>query len=173
MTFLPIWTQPPTRSGASGARETSLSSLPAVPLRVEVFEVEVHRRLPKPAKALGRIGIDAFEGRYQDDDVRVHARLTSGPLLRDPLNPNGKDQLFFPEDPATPPPASSQIDAPADSFIGFGLTDGVGLQGVVLVASRQPLPAYTDWVKGPASLPWKSDPSTGVWRFDGERFTGA
>ena len=86
------------------------------------------------------------------------------------LNPDGKDQLFFPEDPRTPPPARTQIDAPADSFIGFGLTDGVGLQGVVLVASRQPLPAYAEWVKGLASLPWKPDPSTGVWRFDGERF---
>ena len=174
LTFLPIWTQPPTGSGASGIRETSLSPLPAVSLRVEVFEVEVHRRLPKPAKALGRMGIDVFEGRYQDDDVRVHARLSASAYCYViALNPNGKDQLFFPEDPGTPPQAGSQIDAPADSFIGFGLTDGVGLQGVVLVASRQPLPAYAEWVKGRESLPWKSDPSTGVWRFDGERFDSA
>ena len=174
LTFLPIWTQPPTGPNASGARETSLSPLPAVPLRVEALEVEVHRRLPEPAKTLGRIGIDVFEGRYRDDDVRVHARLSAPAYCYViALNPDGKDQLFFPEDPATPPPAGAQIDAPADSFIGFGLTDGVGLQGVVLVASRQPLPAYTEWIKGLASLPWKSDPSTGVWRFDGERFDSA
>ncbi len=136
--------------------------------------MEVHRRIPEPAKTLGRIGIDVFEGRYQDDDVRVHARLSAPAYCYViALNPDGKDQLFFPEDPGTPPPARAQIDAPADSFIGFGLTDGVGLQGVVLVASRQPLPAYAEWVKGLASLPWKPDPSTGVWRFDGERFDSA
>jgi predicted Ser/Thr protein kinase len=174
LTFLPTWTQPRTEPHASGGKEGSPSPLPAVPLRVEALEVEVHRRLPEPAKTLGRIGIDVFEGRYQDDDVRVHARLSAPAYCYViALNPDGKDQLFFPEDPATPPPARAQIDAPADSFIGFGLTDGVGLQGVVLVASRQPLPAYAEWVKGLASLPWKSDPSTGVWRFDGERFDSA
>jgi predicted Ser/Thr protein kinase len=173
-TFLPIWAQPPTGSNASGARVTSLSPLPSVPLRVEALEVEVHRRIPEPAKTLGRIGIDVFEGRYQDDDVRVHARLSAPAYCYViALNADGKDQLFFPEDPATPPPARTQIDAPADSFTGFGLTDGVGLQGVVVLASRQPLPAYAEWVKGHASLPWKSDPSTGVWRFDGERFDSA
>ena len=174
LTFLPIWAQPPTGSNASGARETSLSPLPAVPLRVEALEVEVHRRLPEPAKKLGRIGIDVFEGRYQDDDVRIHARLSAPAYCYViALNPDGKDQLFFPEDPGTSPPARTQIDAPADSMIGFGLTDGVGLQGVVLVASKQPLPAYAEWIKGLASLPWKPDPSIGVWRFDGERFDGA
>ena len=135
LTFLPIWAHPPTGSNASGARETSLSPLPAVPLRVEALDVEVHRRIPEPAKTLGRIGIDVFEGRYQNDDVRVHARLSAPAYCYViALNPDGKDQLFFPEDPSTPPPARAQIDAPADSFIGFGLTDGVGLQGVVLVA---------------------------------------
>jgi hypothetical protein len=174
LTFLPIWAQPPTGSPASGAREISLSPVPAVPLRVEVLEVDVHRRQPEPAKTLRRIGIDVFEGRYRDDDLRVHARLSAPAYcFVIAVNPDGKDQLFFPEDPSTPPPARAQIDAPADSFIGFGLTDGVGLQGVVLVASRQPLPAYTEWVNGLASLPWKLDPSTGVWRFDGERFDSA
>jgi len=157
LTLLPIWAQPPT-----------------VRLRVEALEVEVHRRLPEPAKTLGRIGIDVFEGRYQDDDVRIHARLSAPAYCYViALNPDGKDQIFFPEDPGTPPPARAQIDAPAGSVEGFGLTDGVGLQGVVLVASRQPLPSYGEWVKGRASLPWKPDPSTGVWRFDGERFDSA
>jgi len=158
LTFLPIWAQPP----------------PVVPLRVEALEVEVHRRIPEPAKTLGRIGIDVFEGRYQDDDVRVHARLSAPAYCYViALNPDGKDQLFFPEDPGTPPPTRAQINAPADNFDGFGLTDGVGLQGVVLVASRQPLPAYAEWVKALSSLPWKPDPSIGVWRFDGERFDSA
>jgi tRNA A-37 threonylcarbamoyl transferase component Bud32 len=174
LTFIPVWAQPPNGSHASGGREASASPVPSVPLRVEALEVEVHRRLPEPAKTLGRIGIDVFEGRYQDNDVRVHARLSAPAYCYViALNPDGKDQLFFPEDPATPPPARAQIDAPADSFIGFGLTDGVGRQGVVLLASRQPLPAYAEWVKGRASSPWRSDPSTGVWRFDGERFDSA
>jgi hypothetical protein len=171
LTFLPISTEPPAGPSASRGRE---APLPAVPLRVESLEVEVHRRLPEPAKALGRIGINVFEGRYQNDDVVVHARLSAPAYCYIiALNPDGKDQLFFPEDPGTPPPARAHIDTPADSTIGFGLTDGVGLQGVVLVASRRPLPAYAEWVKGLASLPWKPDPSIGVWRFDGERFDDA
>jgi predicted Ser/Thr protein kinase len=174
LTFLPIWPQPPTGSNAAGAGEMFVSPIPAVPLRVEALEVELHRRQPEPPRSLGRIGIDVFGGRYQDDDVRVHARLSAPAYCYViALNPDGKDQLFFPEDPGSPPPRRAQIDAPADSLIGFGLTDGAGLQGVVLVASRQPLPAYAEWVKGLASLPWKPDPSTGVWRFDGERFDSA
>ena len=154
-TFLPIWAQPPAGSHASGAREMLLSPVPSVPLRVEALEVEVHRRLPEPAKTLGRIGIDVFEGRYQDDDVRVHAHLSAPAYCYVMRSTPTAGQLFFPEDPGIPPPARAQIDAPADSFIGFGLTDGVGLQGVVLVASKQPLPAYAEWIKGLASLPWK------------------
>jgi hypothetical protein len=174
LTFFRSRSQPATASDASARNQKSPEPGLGIPLRVETLDVEVHRRSPEPAKALGRIGIDVFEGRYQDDDVRVHARLSSPAYCYViALNPDGEDQLFFPEDPATPPPATDRIDAPADSFIGFSLTDGVGLQGVVLVASKQPLPAYAEWVKGLASLPWKSDASTGIWRFDGERFESA
>ena len=36
-----------------------------------------------------------------------------------------------------------------------------------------PLAIVQARAKGFASLPWKPDPSTGVWRFDGERFDSA
>ena len=67
----------------------------------------------------------------------LEARLTApGYCYLIALNPDGREQLCWPEDPAAPPPPTQVIDYPQDPTMGFGLTDGVGLQAFVLVVSR-------------------------------------
>src|SRR5262249_29205955 len=119
---------------------TPASAASRPPLRVEVFDVEVHPQIPPGSRPLGPIGGNVFPGRYQADDVRVKARLSAAAycyLIA--LNPDGNLQLCSPEDPAAAPALTAEIDYPADPRVGFSLTDGVGLQAFVLVASREPL----------------------------------
>ena len=66
------------------------------------MQVKLHRR--KPPEDLGAIGSTVFAGRYADDDVRVHARLTTPAYcFLIALNPDGKEQLCVPADASTPP----------------------------------------------------------------------
>ena len=142
---------------------------PAPPLKIAELRVELHRR--EPPQALGAIGSDVFAGRYEDDDVRVHARLTTpGYCYLIALNTDGKDQLCFPADEAKAPPPSADINFPADPTEGFGLTDGVGLQSFVLVASGEPLPPYRAWRFRLGDLPWRATETGRGWRYDGQRF---
>jgi serine/threonine protein kinase len=139
------------------------------PLRVEAFEVELHRR--NPPKTLGPIGVSAFEARYQDDDVRVHARLSAPAycyLIA--LNPDGSEQLCLPASRDVAPPTGATLRYPPDPGAGFGLTDGVGLQVFVLVAARRPLPPYSAWRRTLKEFPWRPTHAAGVWRYDGVSF---
>jgi hypothetical protein len=139
------------------------------PLRVEAFEVVLHRR--NPPKVLGPIGVDAFEARYQDDDVRVHARLSvPAYTYLIALNPDGSEQLCLPARQDVAPPRAAALGFPQDPSIGFGLTDGVGLQAFVLIASRRPLPPYSEWRRALVDFPWKPAQASGVWRYDGASF---
>jgi hypothetical protein len=71
-----------------------------------------------------------------------------------------------PKDPNVPPPLTAQLDYPPETTKYFSLTDGTGLQAFVLVASRRPLPPYSEW--RPAA-PWKAVQADGGWRFhDGD-----
>jgi hypothetical protein len=146
-----------------------MPSLPP-PLRVERFQVELHRRSTKTL--IGPIGVNTFAGRFEDDDVRVRARLSEpGYCYLVALNPDGKVQPCYPEDRKTAPPQSSEVNFPADPAIGFGLTDGVGLQAFVLIASTEPLPPLADWLKEAGELPWAKTLTEGVWHSDGVQFT--
>jgi hypothetical protein len=140
-----------------------------VPLKVESFQGELHRR---PTKTnLGSVGVSAFAGRFQDDDVRVRARLSvPGYCYLISLNPDGRVQPCSPEDPGAAPPRSDEVHFPADPKIGFGLTDGVGLQAFVLVVSREPLPPLAGWLSDAGALPWAKTEAAGVWRYDGHAF---
>ena len=141
----------------------------AVPLRVESFRVELHRR--DPAGPLGAIGETAFAGQFRNDDVRVKARLSApGYSYLIALNPDGTVQLCLPASPAAAPSKTADIDFPPDPAVGFGLTDGVGLQAFVLVASRDPLPPFAEWRRGVGELSCTAAGSGVVWRYDGRSF---
>jgi hypothetical protein len=141
---------------------------PVPPLEIAEMRVVLHRR--KPPEALGVIGSTIFAGRYKDDDARVHARLTvPGYCYLIALNPDGKEQLCLPQDDSAPP-RTAEVDYPPDPTAGFGLTDGVGLQSFVLVASREPLPLYRAWRARLGGLPWRATEADWGWRFDGQHF---
>jgi hypothetical protein len=122
-----------------------------------------------PPTPLGEIGDTSFGTRY-DDDVRVEARLNEPAYCYlVAFNPDGKEQLCSPHGDS-PPARGASLSYPEGANNYFGLSDGVGLQAFVLVASRQPLPAYAAW-RGAAALPWQEQIETdGVWRFDGGTF---
>jgi hypothetical protein len=138
-------------------------------LRVEALQVEVHRR--EPPEILGSIGPELAAAQFKRDDVRVYARLSAPAysyLIA--LNPDGREQLCHPKDPAAAPVRSTEIDYPVDPSRGFALTDGVGLQAFVLVASHRPLPPYAAWRDQFKELPWRKTTVEGVWWYDGRRF---
>lgn len=147
------------------AARTVFSSQP----KVVAMDVVVHRR--NPAEYIGQIGLKTFAGRYNDDDVRVHVKLDRpafAVLLA--LNPDGSTQLCYPPDEATPPARITELDYPPDPTEGFGLTDGVGLQAFVVVASRHPLPPYREWRSRLGPLPWKKATADHGWWYDGREF---
>jgi serine/threonine protein kinase len=141
--------------------------VPSTGLRMVSLQVK-HFRGDPPA-FLGDLGDTSFATRY-DDDVRVEARLGEpGYCYLVAFNPDGKEQLCSPQ-ADSPPPRSADLSYPEGADRYFGLSDDVGLQAFVLVASRQPLPPYAGW-RGGAAAPWQRQVETdAVWRFDGHAF---
>jgi hypothetical protein len=142
--------------------------IPGQSLKVDSFQVALHRVAADDP--VGPVGIDTFAARL-GQDARVQVQLNKPAycyLIA--LNPNGKYQLCYPEDPGIEPSPATTIDYPSDPANGFGLTDGVGLQAVVLIASTKPLPAYAEWSQAQEKLPWKPTETDLVWRYDGRNF---
>jgi serine/threonine protein kinase len=136
--------------------------------RILSIQVELHR--VSPDDPVGVIGTNASEGRL-GQDARVRVKLEApahGFLIA--LNPDGKTQLCYPESPTINPRAKAEIDYPADPDSGFPLTDGVGTQVFVVVASSKPLPSYAEWSKSLGDMPWKPAPIDTAWEFDGRQF---
>ena len=149
------------------AEPAPATQAPPLPLRIESFQAVLHHR----QKPIGAIGFDCFVARYQDDDVRVQVRLNRPAYcFLIALNPDGVIQLCSPATPATAPSATDRLDYPEDPGQGFGLTDGVGLQVFVLVASTKPLSPYAEWSRQLGKLPWKPVDGADVWRYDGRSF---
>jgi hypothetical protein len=99
--------------------------------------------------------------------VRVRVELTrSAYLYLIALNPDGKDQLCFPVG-ATPAAPHRELEAPEDPKLHLPLTDGVGLQAFVLVASERALPAYESWkARIPGGLTWATIDWDGFYTYD-------
>ena len=109
---------------------------------------------------MGLIGFDAVAGRL-DQDARVHVKLRAPAYcFLIAFNPDGRAQLCYPESPTIVPPATAAIDYPEDSNQGFALTDGVGTQLFVVVASSKPLPSYAEWSKSMGLYPGSRRRST-------------
>ena len=103
------------------------------------------------------------------DLVRVRVELTRPAYVYlIALNPDGTDQPCIPagdEAPAAPRRTLKFPEHPSDYF---GLTDGVGLQAFVVVASDRPLPPYAAWkAQVPGGLAWSPEDREGLWTYDG------
>ena len=102
-----------------------------------------------------------LDDRYQlrlGDAVQFRARL-SRPAYCFWLafRPDGGEDLCFPEDAAAPPPLTDKPAYPdSDPNTIYSLTDGVGLQAFILVASETPLPSYSAWRKKLPPAPWET-----------------
>jgi serine/threonine protein kinase len=137
------------------------------PLRIVSLRASQHRG--ERASLVGDLGSTSSAARF-DDDVRVHAELSDpGHCYLIAFNPDGKEQLCYPSQATAVPPAAAEVDYPASKSRYFSLTDGVGLQAFVLLASRKPLPSYQEWRALAGAPPWQSVKAEGVWRFDGHQ----
>jgi hypothetical protein len=154
---------------AAGPGTTPDAGTPPAPKELRIGPLRVSHHRGPDARPLGDLGLTSHAAR-PDDDVRVHAPLSEPAycyLIA--LNPDGKVQLCHPRDEASPPARTAVLDYPADPDSYFGLTDGVGVQAFVLVAAREPLPAFAEW-KAAKPPPWQPLKATGVWQYDDGRF---
>jgi len=83
------------------------------------------------------------------------------------LNPNGTIQFCAPVGGIVPNSPRPELDFPEDPGNYFALTDGVGLQAFVVVASDRSLPAYESWkTQVPSGLAWSPVDCEGFWTYD-------
>ncbi len=149
-------------SGAPGAAV-------AAPLTILSMDLAHFRAgLDRP---LGMIGVDSTGARFNEDSIGVLVRFSAAAycyILA--LNPDGTTQLCYPAAADEVPRPSAVVDAPmgvdGEAKL-FGLTDGIGAQAFAVVASRHPLPAYSEWSARAGKLPWRSFEIDGVWSSDG------
>src|SRR5262249_6697747 len=113
---------------------------------------------------------------WEDDSVQIHATLSAPAYAYViALHPNGQIQLYYPASDRIPPPLASRIDCPTqpddhNRQVNKPLTDGIGLQAFVMVASADPLPPSGDGInEHRVRPPWHptSADAESVWRFDG------
>ncbi len=141
---------------------------PSTQLKIESLQVELHHRAD--GDPTGLIGVNAFAGRF-GQDVRIQARFNVPAycyLLA--LNTDGKAKPCYPANEDERPTLNSTIDFPPNPDDGFGLTDGTGTQGFVVIAALNPLPPYAEWLRKTRDLPWRQAETVSVWRYDGHRF---
>ena len=107
--------------------------------------------------------------------MRVHVTLSPpayGYLIA--LNPDGTTQLCVPAGGIVPSSPRGKLDFPEDPADYFGLTDGVGLQAFVVVASDRPLPTYESWkTQVPGGLAWTPVDREGLWTYDSAELSEA
>jgi serine/threonine protein kinase len=146
-------------------------------LTIATFRV-IHRRIvdnngEKTTENHGEIGKDSFEPRF-DDFVQVEVALSApGYLYLLALNPNGKEQLLWPEDGRQAPAKVRELTWPprraSSEEGGYCLNDekGGGLQALAVVVAQEPLPAYEAWRGGRGPGAWQKMPGgKGVWLVD-------
>jgi hypothetical protein len=145
---------------------------PDVPLTVRSLRIQHYANRGRGDEPEGEIGVRSFTTTF-GDKVQVSSEF-SGPAYcyLVALNPDGRIQLCWPADEQTVPERSERLDFP-DAEHGFDLTDEPrgGLQAFVLVAARQPLPAFAEWRKQIPALSWERLPAHTdvVWQGDGNR----
>jgi serine/threonine protein kinase len=162
---------PPSSSGAVAVATPATTQPTVRPLTIQLHV----RRLsadgvnPRP---LGEGGETTYRVRFKER-VDVEATL-SEPSYAYLIAFNPTDQVadqvqLIPPSEATQPPRQS-AEVGGQRLL---LNDGEGLQAFAVVASRQPLPAFTEWHKQHL-LPWHLTGATrgAVWQSSGERVEG-
>jgi hypothetical protein len=147
------------------------------PIKVRRLQVTHYAITPdgKESEAKGAIGETSFAVRF-NDYVLVRAELSDpGYLYLIALNANGEKQLLWPADSDNKPlpdSAPTKLTEPLVFPQGaerFKLDDEPrgGWQAFVALASRQPLPPYSEWKKEHGGVQWaRQKPGTGVWQVD-------
>ena len=102
-----------------------------------------------------------------NDDIQVRAEFNvPAYCFLVALNPDGGKQLCCPPEGNVPQRQPiTTLRYPADDNTAFGLTDGVGQQAFVLVASREPLPAFDIWASELVATNWPHPDVVGSWRY--------
>jgi hypothetical protein len=121
---------------------------------------------------------------FANDSVRVSATLsTPSYCYLIAFNPDGSEQLCYPEDPdlaevkypqnknaksmTTAPTKSEQLRYPREQYFEPGVP---GLQAFVLIASSEPLPPYAEWRSRLDTIPWKKvEREVDQWRWEFDR----
>ncbi len=164
------------RAAPSAAAEVAKAPAPeAGPIEAEIavshYKDQGADRAPEPVGVVSERTLRSDPPRLKDL-VRVRVTLSRPAyayLIA--LNPDGKDQLCRARRAAGPRTAPRrELDFPEDPRDYFSLTDGVGVQAFVLVASDRPLPAYDAWkAQLPGGLAWSppADFGDALWTYDG------
>jgi serine/threonine protein kinase len=157
---------------------------PGGPAKIESMTVNQYRG--ESATLLGDISTTSQEI-LTTDSVRVATKLKApGYCYLLAFNPDGAEQLCYPEDPELPavlytenknaksmeltPSKNAEFQFPKDEYFEPGQK---GLQVFVLIASAEPLRPYAKWRSQVGSIPWKKTDSydqPNRWEFDGQDY---
>jgi serine/threonine protein kinase len=103
----------------------------------------------------GVLGKESFNARC-DDGVTVEATLSQPAYAYlVSFRPDGTEELLYPESENEAPELTANPRYPSKSQgTSCGLNEGAGLAAIVLVATTQPLPAYSLWRNKLGQSPW-------------------
>lgn len=150
--------------------------------KIEILKIIHYRAAPHPesrgvpeAEPQGSLddGLDPLPVQFSDY-VSVFVKLNAPSycyLIA--FNPDGSIQLCFPEDENRAPPLVQEIEYPSPAPESrhrrlFPLTDGVGVQLFVVLASHIRLPKFSEWRARNGSLSWQPPKDLkGIWRVEG------
>jgi hypothetical protein len=159
------------RPGGGGSGELTA---PSEELKIRTFRVS-HIAIREGGKSRQRRGVfgEASYGAWVDDGVEVVVEF-SEPAYAYLLifNPNAKAEKREEVEPEElrdqPPSAVPRLELPGDNG-HYQLNDGPGLEVFAVVASRQRLPAYAEWVRQRGDVGWQRTeaPKDVVWRGEG------
>jgi serine/threonine protein kinase/class 3 adenylate cyclase len=168
VTFDKLYKGQGTASGPVGSNQLPMPSTHAS-LEVTSFDVQTLRKSgeePPQLLPLGNAVSHAYTARLKSgDDVRISATF-SRPAYAYVfvLDPTGGVNLIYPKDVKQIPPVTAEVSAPLMQQLW--ILDP-GANGIVLIASAEPLPAFTEWIAA-NHLPWQATTATGRWLYDGK-----
>jgi hypothetical protein len=139
-------------------------------VRIDPLEITLYRGEKSPV-AVETIGTRPALAARVGEAVRVHVQLSRPAycyLIA--YNPDGKEQVCYPQDATTPPEPVKEFVYPAGANVFRFREEDCGFQAFILAASRKPLPPYARWKAEAGDSPWEPVQGEGVWSYDGQNF---